>query len=71
MDWHSDPLTGAQELDAQFRITQNVRRFLTAELGFAPTLGPRFHAWLRTEQPETLDAVVRHLRSALKLSGKT
>lgn len=61
IDWHSDPLQRDLPLDANFRIKQNVRRFLTAELGAKPTLGRPFHQWLASAKPETLGDVVDQL----------
>lgn len=63
-DWHSDPLTRNTPLDAKFRITQNVRRFLRAELGEPVVIGVAFHAWLKTAKPQNLgdvaDALQKH-----------
>jgi hypothetical protein len=56
-DWHSSPLSGKTVVTADYRTTQNVRRFVHAEVpGF--TFSRDFMAWIRENAGITLDQVV-------------
>ncbi len=63
VDWHSDPLDGSLPLDAAFRITQNVRRYLKAECGDDLVFGRALHAEIRDNRPATLQALVDMIRT--------
>ncbi|WP_342071402.1 DUF6434 domain-containing protein [Yoonia algicola] len=56
-DWHSDPLTGDTRITANYRTTQNMRRFMRAHIPDF-TFSRDFMAWIRANEGITLDAVV-------------
>lgn len=56
-DWHKDPIGRDTPVDARYRSTQNVRRFLTAQCAGAITLPRPFMAWIRNGQPKTMGDV--------------
>jgi hypothetical protein len=56
-DWHAAPLTGDTIVTANYRTTQNMRRFMRAKIpGF--TFSRDFMAWIRANEGITLDDVV-------------
>lgn len=61
-DWHAADLSLTTQLNENFQLTQNVRRFLTGQLdGKQLPLGTEFHAWVHEEKPATLAEVVNYL----------
>lgn len=47
VDWHRDPITGDTVIDANYRNTQNVRRFFKAEIGEHFKFDRPFMAWMK------------------------
>lgn len=68
-DWHSAPLTRSTVVDATYRSTQNVRRFLAQECGRAVPLDRGFTAWIRDGQPKTLGDVADRWRQQQGAEG--
>ena len=58
MDWHSDPITRETTVDAKYRNTQNVRRFMKAACGDAFKFDRPFMAWIKSGTPATMGDVV-------------
>jgi len=56
-DWHKGPIDRETRVDADYRSTQNVRRFLTAECAATTTLPRDFVAWIRSGPPKTIGDV--------------
>lgn len=56
-DWHSTPLTRDTPIDKDYRNTQNVRRFLTAQCGEDFVFDRLFMAWIKDGRPKTLGDV--------------
>ncbi len=62
-DWHSDPVTGDTVIDAEYRNTQNVRRFFKAAIGERFKFDRSFMAWMKAQKGSTMaDAVAECLR---------
>lgn len=61
-DWHSDPITRQTPLDAHYRNTQNVRRFMTLHCGDDFHFDRDFMAWIRSGAPADMGAVVDEWR---------
>lgn len=61
-DWHSDPITRQTPLDAHYRNTQNVRRFMTRHCGEGFHFDRTFMAWIRSGAPADMGAVVDEWR---------
>jgi hypothetical protein len=61
-DWHSDPITRQTPLDAHYRNTQNVRRFMTQHCGDGFHFDRAFMAWIRSGAPTDMGAVVDEWR---------
>lgn len=64
-DWHGGELSRDIPIGRDFRITQNVRRFISAETGIAKgqIKVPRsFHQWLKENDPQTLGDVIDEWR---------
>jgi len=57
-DWHSDPITRQTPLDAHYRNTQNVRRFMTQHCGDGFQFDRAFMAWIRSGAPADMGALV-------------
>ena len=47
-DWHSGPVNRDTPVTKSYRTTQNVRRFLAAQLGAEVHLDRPFMAWIRS-----------------------
>ena len=47
-DWHGGQLSRDTQIDADYRSTQNVRRFLTAECGPDFKFSRELMAWIRS-----------------------
>ncbi|MEP2892305.1 DUF6434 domain-containing protein [Tateyamaria sp.] len=56
-DWHSDPISHDTPINLQYKNTQNVRRFLSAECGAAFKFDRAFMAWIKDGQPKTMGEV--------------
>lgn len=56
-DWHADPITRDTPLDAGFRKSQNVRRFLRAECGPDFKFDRDFMTWIDGGAPKTMGDV--------------
>ncbi|MBD9501312.1 hypothetical protein IB256_11050 [Pseudomonas sp. PDM17] len=67
-DWHSDPITRQTPLDAHYRNTQNVRRFMTQHCGDSFHFDRAFMAWIRSGAPADMGAVVDEWRRRKGLS---
>lgn len=69
-DWHTSPLTRATPVTHDYRTTQNVRRFLAAQMGTEIHLDRPFMGWMRSGAAENLgdvaDELARRLRSQAK-----
>ncbi|MCY0094062.1 DUF6434 domain-containing protein [Hoeflea ulvae] len=62
-DWHSDPITNETLIDADYRNTQNVRRFFKAAIGDHFKFDRPFMAWMKSHQGATMqDAVAEWQR---------
>ncbi|MGE6385125.1 DUF6434 domain-containing protein [Pseudomonas sp. NPDC078416] len=57
-DWHSESLSRDTPVTQDYRNTQNVRRFMTAQCGPAFKFDRAFMAWIRNDSPKTLGDVV-------------
>lgn len=53
-DWHGGEISRATEVDANYRNTQNVRRFLTLECGPAFKFDREFMAWISNGQAKNM-----------------
>ena len=67
-DWHASPLTRATPVTKDYRTTQDVRRFLAAQLGAEIHLDRPFMAWIRSSAPQTLGDMADELDR--RLAGK-
>lgn len=56
-DWHSDPITRSTEVDAGYRNTQNVRRFMRSACGDDFKFDRAFMAWIRDGAPKRMGDV--------------
>jgi len=56
-DWHADPIRRDTPVDAGYRNTQNVRRFLLAACGPDFRFDRPFMAWIRDGRPRTMGEV--------------
>lgn len=57
IDWHSHPLTRDTAVDADYRNTQNVRRFLRGQCGEDFVFDVPFMAWIKDGKPKTMGDV--------------
>jgi Domain of unknown function (DUF6434) len=66
-DWHSDPLTRDTPVTKDTRTTQNVRRFIAAQLSAEVHLDRPLMAWIRSgaakNMGDTADELGRRLAS--------
>jgi Domain of unknown function (DUF6434) len=60
-DWHSNPLTRETPVIKDCRTTQNVRRFLAAQLSAEIHLDRPFMAWIRSGAPKSMGDVADEL----------
>ena len=60
-DWHGGRITRETPVTPGYRTTQNVRRFLAAELGREVQLSREFMTWIRSGAPATMGAVADEL----------
>jgi hypothetical protein len=61
-DWHSGRITRASPVTADYRNTQNVRRFLEAQCGTPFKFDRPFMAWIRNGKPKTMGDVADEWR---------
>ena len=57
-NWHSDPLTRSTPVTANYKSTQNVRRFMLEHCGPGFKFDRPFMAWIRNATAKTLGDVV-------------
>jgi Domain of unknown function (DUF6434)/SAP domain-containing new25 len=53
-DWHGAPITGETLIIANYRNTQNVRRFFIAEIGRHFSFNIAFMAWMKSNAGKTM-----------------
>ncbi|KPC28288.1 Uncharacterized protein ABJ99_3445 [Pseudomonas syringae pv. cilantro] len=56
-DWHSDLITRDTPVDAHYRNTQNVRRFLLEQCGPLFRFDRAFMAWIKNAEPKDMGQV--------------
>jgi hypothetical protein len=56
-DWHGGQLSRDTQIDADYRNTQNVRRFLTAECGPDFKFSRELMAWIRSGKASNMGDV--------------
>ncbi len=57
-DWHSDLINRDTAVDAHYRNTQNVRRFMTEQCGPQFRFDRAFMAWIIDGEPKRMGQVV-------------
>lgn len=57
-DWHNIAISRSTPVDASYRNTQNVRRFMTAECGTDFKFDRDFMAWISNGKSKTMGDVV-------------
>ena len=53
-DWHADTITSATRIDANYRNTQNVRRFFKRSCGEHFKFDRSFMAWIKAAVGKTM-----------------
>jgi hypothetical protein len=61
-DWHSEALTRDTPLNASYKMTQNVRRFMRVEFGEDFAFDRDFMVWVKSGAPKTLGDVADEWR---------
>ncbi|MEQ8481742.1 MAG: DUF6434 domain-containing protein [Hoeflea sp.] len=61
-DWHCDAITNGTVIDANYRNTQNVRRFFKAEIGDRFRFDRPFMAWMKAHRGATMAEAVAEWR---------
>lgn len=56
-DWHSGKITRATPVTANYRNTQNVRRFMILQCGTEFKFDRPFMAWIKDGHPKTMGNV--------------
>jgi len=56
-DWHAGPITRSTTVDAGYRNTQTVRRFLRAQCGTRFRFDRAFMAWIKDGEAKTMGDV--------------
>ena len=56
-DWHCDPIARTTPVDATYRNTQNVRRFLKSQCGSAFRFDRPFMQWIKDGAEKTMGDV--------------
>ncbi|MFL6657374.1 MAG: DUF6434 domain-containing protein [Massilia sp.] len=56
-DWHGGPITRATPVDADYRNTQNVRRFLREQCGEDFKFDTDLMAWIRNGEAKNMGQV--------------
>jgi hypothetical protein len=72
-DWHGAPLLRTTLITANYRNTQNVRRFFFAEIGRHFSFNIAFMAWMKAHEGKTLDEAAeewRHVHALTKAGEK-
>ena len=57
-DWHGGEITRATLVDAAYKNTQNVRRFMRTHCGAAFKFDRDFMAWIVDERPKNMGDVI-------------
>ncbi|MGB0694195.1 MAG: DUF6434 domain-containing protein [Rhodospirillaceae bacterium] len=57
-DWHCDPITRDTVVNAAYRNTQNVRRFLKSQCGEDFKFDRPFMAWIKNDAPKAISATI-------------
>lgn len=61
-DWHSSHIERGTPVDADYRSTQNVRRFLRSECGDQFKFSRAFMQWIKNGEPKTMGDVADEWR---------
>ncbi|PHR23094.1 MAG: hypothetical protein COA37_10050 [Hoeflea sp.] len=61
-DWHSDPAADSTIIDANYRNTQNVRRFFKSAIGDHFKFDRPFMAWMKAHAGSTMAEAVAEWR---------
>jgi len=61
-DWHADPIADATVIDANYRNTQNVRRFFKSAIGDHFKFDRPFMAWMKAHAGSTMTEAVAEWR---------
>lgn len=61
-DWRSEALTRETSLNADYKMTQNVRRFMRNQCGDDFAFDRPFMAWVKSGAPKTLGDVADEWR---------
>lgn len=61
-DWHGGTISLATEIDADYKNTQNVRRFLISECGADFKFDRDLMEWIRNGTPKNMGDVVENWR---------
>ncbi|MGV7211292.1 DUF6434 domain-containing protein [Oxalobacteraceae bacterium A2-2] len=61
-DWHGGKIDSATLIDANYRNTQNVRRFLLLQCGAGFKFDRELMAWIRSGAPKTMGDVAEEWR---------
>ena len=56
-DWHKDPIGRDTPVDAEYKNTQNVRRFLSSECSTDFKFTRPFMAWIKDGRSKTMGEV--------------
>lgn len=71
-DWHSDSITNETPVTAQYRNTQNVRRFLRTACGDDFRFDRPLMAWIKDGTPKTMgDVACEWQRRQAMTKGQT
>ena len=68
IDWHSHPITPDTPVTANYKSTQNVRRFMTEQCGPEFRFDRPFMQWIKNGTDKTMADVVREWK---RLNGRT
>ena len=72
-DWHGAPISRATIVDATYRNTQNVRRFMREQCGGDFSFDRDLMAWIRGGEPrcmgDVVDEYLRRRRGAMPRQG--
>ncbi|MEM9205174.1 MAG: DUF6434 domain-containing protein [Pseudomonadota bacterium] len=70
-DWHSEKISRATSVDATYKSTQNVRRFMREQCGSEFKFDRQFMAWIKSGAPKTMGDVVDEWKRRNEMSGGT
>ncbi|MBB6498395.1 DUF6434 domain-containing protein [Pedobacter cryoconitis] len=62
-NWHSELLKGNTIITANYKNTQNVRRFFQSHFGTNFKMNREFMAWLKTNVGKTLGDAIREFEN--------